>query len=192
MELRTLLLIILWLFIGILFIAILLLTFLYGRLTVKDNPKKALIFLKTGKHVSKPIKGHMVGKSNQVGIRFNYLDKTVFVPHKYGDYFHCNRRMIFVNHVGQLVPMPFSDDKELSNDEKEELIYELCASHIGADSIKALKGKQTMSILIIGVIAFVLGILAMFGYNYMQDVMAQQQPQQQTQEKPSIEITPIK
>ena len=191
MDLKTLLLIILWSFIALLFIAIIIITFLYGRLTVRDNPKKALIFLKTGKHVSKPIKGKIMGKPNQMGTRFNYLDKTIFVPHKYGDYFHLNRRMVFVNHVGQLVPMPFSDDKELSNDEKEELIYELCASHIGADSIKALKGKQTMSILIIGIIAFVLGILAMFGYNYMQDVMLQQQ-QQQTQEKPSIEITPIK
>ena len=84
MDSKTLLLIILWLFIGILFIAILLLTFLYGRLTVKDNPKKALIFLKTGKHISKPIKGYIVGKSSQRGTRFNYLDKTIFVPHKYG------------------------------------------------------------------------------------------------------------
>ena len=193
MDLRTLLLIVLGLFIGLLFIAIIVLTFLYGRLTVKDNPTKALIFLKTGRHIGKPIKGNMVGKPSQTGTRFNYLDKTIFVPHKYGDYFHLNRRMVFVNHVGQLVPMPFSDDMSLSDDEKGELIYDLCASHIGADSIKALKGKQTMSVLIIGIIAFVLGILAMFGYNYMQNVMTQQQAQssQQQQEKPPIEIKPI-
>ena len=193
MDLRTLILIIVWLFVVLLFIAVILLTFLYGRLTVKDNPTKALIFLKTGKHISKAIKGCMVGKPSRYGIRFNYLDKTVFVPHSYGDYFHRNRRMVFVNHIGQLVPMPFSDDKELSNDEKSELIYEFVSSHIGADSIKALKGKQTMSILIIGIIAFFLGVLVMFGYNYMQGTMAQPQtPQQQQQEKPSIEIKPIK
>ena len=190
MDISTLLLIVLWFFIGLLFIAVIILTFFYGRITVKDNPKKAFIFLKTGKHINKPIKGYMVGKPNQVGTRFNYLDKTVFVPHKYGDYFYLNRRMVFVNHVGQLVSMPFSDDKQLSNDEKEELIYELCASHIGADSIKALKGKQTMNILIIGVIAFILGILAMFGYNYIQGIVAQQQQQQQ-QQQPSIQIKPI-
>ena len=190
MDIKTFLLITLWSFIGLLFIAILVLTFLYGRLTVKDNAEKALVFLKTGRHIGKPIKGSMVDKPNQVGARFNYLDKSVFVPHKYGDYFYCNKRMIFVNHIGQLIPMPFSDDKSLSNEEKAELIYELCASHIGADSIKALKGKQTMSLLIVGVIAFVVGILVVFGYNYIQDTIAVNNIQQQ-QQKPSIEIKPM-
>ena len=191
MVLNTLLIIILWSFIGLLIFAVIFLTFLYGRATVKDNPKKAAVFLKTGMHVSKPIKGNMVGKPNQVGTRFNYLDKTVFVPHKYGDYFHLNRRLVFVNHIGQLVPMPFSDDKTLNTAEKEELIYELCASRIGADSIKALKGKQTMSILIIGIIAFILGVLVVFGYNYMQDTMQQQQQPSPPQQQQPIENRPV-
>ena len=190
MDTNTLLLIIVWFFIALLFIALLVLTFLYGSFRVRDNPKKALIFVKTGMHISRPIKGCMMGMPNQKGTCFNYLDKTLFVPHEYGDYYHRNKRMLFVNHIGQLVPMPFSDDVTLSGNEKGELIYELCASHIGADSMKALKGKSAMSILVVGIIAFVIGVFVVIGYSYMQDVMdkRQTQPSQQQQQISPVEV----
>ena len=187
MNLYTLILIFLWAFIGLLIIGVFVLVFMYGRLTVKDNPNKALIFIKTGKHVSKPIKGYLVGQPSSSGCRYKYDNHDVFVPNKYGDIFYCSKRMLFINRIGQLVPMPFDDDVSMTDNEKAELIYELCASHIGADSIKALKGKQSFNIILVGVIAFVFGILAVVGYSYMSDTLAQQQSPNKpstTQEKP--------
>jgi len=189
---HTLILIFLWTILVLFTIAAFILTFFYGRSTIKDNPKKALIFIKTGKHISKPIKGTLAGKPNQTGCRFNYSNKTIFVSNKYGDYYYNNKRMLFLNHFGQLVAMPFSEDISLTNDEKAELIYELCASHIGADSMKALKGKQSFNVIIIGVVAFILGVIAVFGYNYISDAIAQQQvtqqPAKQQQRQPAIEV----
>ena len=187
MNLYTLILIFLWAFVGLLIIGIFFLTFLYGRLTVKDNPNKAIIFIKTGRHVGKPIKGYIDGKSTNSGCKYKYNNNYIFVPHQYGDVFYCSKRLLFLNRKGQLIPMPFDDDLSLSEDEKAELIYELCESHIGADSIRALKGKQSFSIILIGVVAFVLGILAVISYTYISDVMAAQQIPSKpptTQEKP--------
>jgi len=187
MNLYTFTIIVLWSFVGLFVIAAFILTFFYGRSTIKDNPNKALIYVKTGKHIQKPMKGVLANKPSQKGCIYNYKDGKVFVPFTYGDYYINNRRMIFIDHIGQLVASPFGKDIALVSDEKEELIYELVASHIGADSVKALKGKQTMPIIIIAAAAFIIGIIVVFGYNYISEQTVQQDA---TQQKPAIEIKP--
>lgn len=190
MSIYTFFLIFLWSFVGLFIVASFILTYFYGRSTVKDNPSRAMIFIKTGKHISKPIRGFLTGKSSQKGCRYNYKDSTIFIPASYGDYFYNNKRMLFINHIGQLVASPFGDDIPLSDTEKEELIYEFVSSHIGADAVKALKGKQTVPIIIVAIVAFIIGIVAVFGYMYMSDMMLQQGVVKEQPVKPPIEIKP--
>lgn len=189
MDMYILLLILLWGIGSILFIAFLLLIFLFGRHTVKDNPTKALIFLKTGKHINSPMVGKLAGKPTKSGSRYTYGKNTIFVPAGYGDNYYKNKRMIFINRLGQLIASPFDGDISLSDDEKNELIYDLVSSKIGSDSIKALQGFGKMNIIIIAVVAFVLGIIAVFGYNYMQTTMVAKQSAPVKQEQ-NIKITP--
>ena len=190
-SLYTFILIFLWTFVALFIIGVFILTFIYGRFSVKDDSSKALIYVKTGRHVNRPIKGTLKGAPSSKGCRFIYEKKYLFVPHTYADIYFNNKRMLFVNHLGQLIASPFDNDTPLSNDEKADLIYELTSGHIGADSMRALKGKQSMSIVIIGVVAFILGVMAVFGYNYMNDVMIQQRTQQPAQQQPANQNKPV-
>lgn len=191
MTVYDLLLIILWILVAILCITVLVLTFFYGRYTVKDNPDKAYIFRKTGRHVSKPFRAKRMGKPSRLGTKYKYGNSFVTVPNTYADVYINQRRMIFVNNIGQIIASPFDTDIELSDKEKEDLLYEMVESHIGSDAMKAIKGKNTMPIIVIIIIAFIIGILAVYGYNYIQDAMVQRQAQsQQQQQPPKIKIVP--
>lgn len=197
MSLYVIVLILLWLFVAVGIAGLLLLIFLYGRHTVRDNPKKALIYIKNGNVVGSPFIGTLNGKPTKKGCKFSYgKDKIVLVPAKYHEVYHKNKRMIFLSRVGQLIASPFANDSKLSENEKEELIYELVSSHIGADSIKALQGHSNLNIIFIAIIAFVFGILAVVGYTYMQKQMTVQPNTSitDTTTKPSsqeIKITPV-
>lgn len=171
MSMYTFVLIILWFFVACFIIALLTLVFFYGRSTVKDNPKRALIYVKHGNHVSKPIKGKMIGMPTAKGYRYNYGKNTVLVPSDYKELYLAGKRLVFVNYIGQLIASPFIDDKQLSANERDELIYEICESHIGADGMRALKGNGLPNTMTIIVIAIVICALVVFGYNYMQKSM---------------------
>lgn len=191
MTLQTLVWIIIWLFILVLVAGIVLVTFLFGRISVKDKPNEAAIFIKTGLHIQKPI----VGKSSNTsrnGSSFMYSkNKVVFIPTTYKENYYHNRRMVFINHKGQLIASPIVDDVTLSETEKEDLIYEMCASHIGADGMRALKGKSTASIIIVAFAAFVIGIAVVISYNAFQEQAAKRQanaPQQQIEQPVPVEV----
>ena len=168
MTLQSLVLIFLWSFGALLLCASFLVWYLLGRHSIRDNPNKALVYVKTGKHISKPLNGKIDGKPTNKGSKYTYGKNIVFVPARYGDYFHRSKRMLFVSHLGQLVASPFSDDIELSGDEKNELIYGLVESHIGADAMRAIKGKSTINILIVAIIAFAIGAIIVFGVTQYQ------------------------
>ena len=168
MTLQLLVLIFLWSFGVLLLCATFLTLYLLGRHSIRDNPNKALVFIKTGKHVSRPVRASLSGKPSKTGSRFKYGKNIVFVPTKYDDYFHCCRRMIFVSHVGQLIASPFGNDVELSSDERNELIYELCESHIGSDAMKAIRGKSATNIIVVAIIAFAIGAIIVFGVTQYQ------------------------
>ena len=182
MTLQDLIWVIIWLFIVITISAIIIITYLLGRLSIKDKPNEAFVFIKTGSHFRKPIKGKLSEVTNR-GSSFMYSKGVVFVPSSYEENYYCNKRMIFVNHKGQLIASPVVDDVLLSDTEKESLIYELCASHVGADGMRALKGKDTMNILIVATVAFFIGIAVVVGFNVFQEQMNKRQatPQQQTE-----------
>lgn len=197
MNLHLFVMIIIWAFVVVFSIALFLLIFLIGRWTVKDNPTKAFIFIKTGNHISSPIKAKLMGKPSKLGSRWKYGKygkNVIFLPASYKDYYHKNRRAIYINRIGQLIASPFDDDQPLTDDEKNELIYELVTSHIGADGMRALKGKGNLSILFVIIIVVVIMAVGIFGYNYYTKNMAQQQQpatqQQQPAQKPAIEIKP--
>lgn len=177
MNIYTFFIIFLWGSTTILVIGLLAVVFFFGRSTIKDNPNKALVYVKTGRHVGLPMKANLIGKPTKRGCRFNYGNKQmVFVPASYSDNYHKGKRMLFISHIGQLIASPFADDVPLSNDEKNELIYEICESHVGADGMKALKGKLSLNIIMVVVIAFIVGIVAVVGYNYMQGTMTPTPP----------------
>jgi len=163
MTLHTLLIIILWFFAIVLFAGTMLVVFLIGRGTVKNNPKKAYIFIKNGLNVEPPIKGSLSGKPTKKGHKYIYNGGFVMVPSKYKQVFYKNRRMLFIDKLGQLIALPFDNDTVLDNIQSEELILELIGSHIGSDAIRALRGKQTTSIIIVALIAFALGAIIVFG-----------------------------
>ncbi len=167
MSLYTFALILLWAFVVVFIIALIIITFVLGRHSIKDNPTKAYIFRKTGRHISKPIKGEMIGKPVSRGSKFKYGKHIVLVPISYADNYFCQRRMIFINRAGQVIASPFTDDTKLADKENEELIYEVIEGHIGSDAIKALKGKNVVPSLLIIIIAFAMGILALTAFNYI-------------------------
>ena len=185
-SLQTLLIIVICAFGGVFVLASLLFAYIYGRHTIKDNPTEALIFVKTGLHINRPIKAKISEKNNK-GYSFMYKDKVVF----YDEIYYKQKRMFFINRVGQLIATPFNQDVELANDEKESLIYELCSSHIGADGMRALKGKNTVNIVIVAFVAFIIGVIAVFGWNYIQSslVVSPNTTQQSKPTQPSQ--TPI-
>src|SRR3972149_7995663 len=177
------------------FITLALLGFILGRISVKDNATEARIFIKTGLHINKPVKGKISAISHN-GISFKYNRKgIIFVPTSYKEHFYCGKRILFLSRKGVLIASPFEDDIALSNDERESLIYELCASHIGADGMRALKGKGSISIIIIALVAFIIGVSSVIGFNAFQNATKKQSATQQqsipaNQNKSGIIIIP--
>lgn len=169
MTIQQLIFILLASFAAVMFIALLILVFIYGRATVKDKPNEAAIFVKNGKHVDKPFKAKLI-ESGRNGLCFMYKKHTVMIPKSYADIFYRNRRMIFINHIGQLIAQPFDkQDIPITKSAQDNLIYEMVSSHIGADGMRALKGKPTQSIIIVAILAFAIGAVAVFGFNYFKD-----------------------
>lgn len=193
----TLLWILFWFIIALIVVGLFIIVFFWGRRTIKDNPDKALILILTGKHIDNVFKGELHVRNNK-GISFKYnTNKFIFVPNKYEEIYHRNRRLLHLNKAGQLIASPFANEIEISTDEKSTLIYELCASHIGADGMKALKGMASfkLSIIIIAIIAFIIGGIAVYGYNQYQIRQTQQQiqPAQPTQQqKPTQQPIEVK
>lgn len=194
MTLHLLLMILLWSFVVIFTVALLIITYILGRKSIKDNIANGAVFVLTGHSIAKPVKAKLT-EATKLGCSYTYKDKAVFVPYDYREDFYCNHRAIFVNHIGQLIASPFYDDIELSTDEKDNLIYELVTGHIGADGMRALQGKIKVNYIIIGIIIVAIVAMAMFGYNYYQSSSKQQQAQTTQQQMPSqpsnIQITEI-
>lgn len=186
MTLHTLIIIICAVWGFILFGGLLFVTFILGRSTKKNNPNKAYIFIKNGLNVEKPLKGqlHEIVKT---GISYKYGEnKTIIVPKKYGEAYYCNRRMLLINHIGQLIALPFKGDNELTDDEKVNLIYAICESHVGSDGMKALKGKSQVNIIVVAVISVIIGAILCFGIIQFQKNMATNQTTtQQQMQKPA-------
>lgn len=189
MTLHTLLLILLWSLIGILFVAVLILAFIYGRSTIKDHPDQALVLVKTGRHVAKPVKARLVVSSKQgTAYKYDSIKKVVIIPAGYDDIFCRGLRLVFVNRIGQLIASPFDkEDKKIFNEmssvERENLIYDIIESKVGADGMKALKGTSKANTLIIAIVAFAIGAAAVFLFNNFQDMQKQNQVTQQQQQQ---------
>lgn len=191
MIIYTMILVLLWIFLAVLVVAVLVLTYLLGRWSIKDDFTKAVVFIKTGRSISKPIKAILSGKPTKAGASYAYNHNRIFVPSSYAEHYHRNKRILFLNRVGQLIASPFADDKALSSGEKNELIYELVSSKIGADAMKALKGKSMTSVMIIAVCAFIIGIIAVLGWNYINGSMALPSPTTQESSIPPPPPIPI-
>lgn len=174
MSMQTLAIIICCLFGVVLFAGVFILTYISGKLSVKNNPNKALVLLDTGSNI-RTFKADIVARGGK-GALYKFGEKITMLPKTYAEKYYKGRRLVFLNTANQLVSTPFGDDIALAKEERENLIYELVESKIGADSIRALKGKSTKGILLIAVIAFIVGCVIMFGFNYMQDLSKAQQP----------------
>lgn len=179
MTLHTLLLIILWSFVAVFSIGIIIIAYFFGRRSIKDDLHNALILVRIG-HQIRGFKGTMkaIYKSS---IRYSY-DKNLLtlVPQKYGEVYHRQRRLIFLNKLGQLISSPFDNDERLTDNEREDVIYEALESHMATDAIKAIQGKKTFNFIIIAVVAFIIGAVAVFGFYQFQGVMKQNQQQTQS------------
>lgn len=196
MTMHTLIMMILWGFTFLLLAGLFLTVFIIGRRSVRDNITKAIIFKRVGNRIRK-LKGDLMEKPSSSGCRYKYGNDTIFVPKKYSeDFFEC-RRIIFINNLGQLVASPFGDDKPLSKTERSDLIYELFENKIGFDVIKAIKGNAKVGLLLVAIIAFVVGALAVSAYTQMSKT-TKQMPSPATQEiapeetsQGSIKIEPV-
>lgn len=168
MTLELLLWIIFWVFVSIFLIVLLVIVYFYGKRSTRNNPDSAWVFIKTGLNLSKPIKAKKDVTTNK-GTMFIYKGGVIAIPTTYKEYYLVGRRVIFVNHKGQLIATPLIDDVELSSSEKEDLIYELVTSKIGEEGIKAVRGTNKTNIIIVAVIAFIVGIIAVVGYMAIQN-----------------------
>lgn len=183
------------------FLAILVLVFIYGKVTVKDNPYKARIFIKTGNQVTS-----VNGTAKEVtakGIRFQYRHggikiKNVLVPMKYGQdiikgVLNSGKRLIFVDKVGRLIASPFDKDVELAPEERSNLIYEILESNVGEAVVREIKSKKQSIGLFAVIIALFLGALLGYGgvkvmERYQQQTNQPKQTQQQNQQQIPIEV----
>lgn len=156
-----------------------------GKRSVKNDPNKALILVKNGLNVY-PIKGNQT-EITKKGVCYRYKkDKFVFMPKQYSEVFLNCRRLIFLSRIGQLIASPFANDIPLTEEENSNLIYEMCSTHIGADAMKALKGKGNAGIILIAIIAFVIGMSIVVIFNQVSASRQQLQQSQQSQQSPTI------
>lgn len=190
MNLQTIVIILASIYGLVLLAGFLFVVFLFGRLSVKNDPRKALVYIISGSQMSRPKAGKMAGNPTKLGCKYIYGNNTVFVPASYREYYYQGKRIIYLTRLGQLIATPFSAKETLSDDEKNELIYELVSSHIGADSMRALQGKFNLNIVMIIVIVIIVSLLAAFGYNYMKGTMVANQVSTQEQ-KQEIKVVPI-
>lgn len=171
-------------------------TWFISKGRVKNNPENATILMKNG-HEAIPIKGKRDGLPSNKGSKYNYqfngITKFTLLPHKYTPIYVRNRVLIFLNFAGQLISSPFNSTERLSQSEREKLIYEFVEAKIGADAIREIRGKSTINVIIIGIIAFILGVGCVFGYNFISNTMKAQSKPATNTEKPAIteEYKPI-
>lgn len=152
--------------------------FLLGKRSVKNNPEKGLVFVKTGLQLLPPFKAKLVEKTKKGFLYLYDRNKFIMIPSKYKEVYFRGRLIIFVNKIGQLISSPFDDDEVLSENEKSSLIYELVSSRIGSQSIQALQGKAA-NIIMIAIIAFFIGAVIIYGFLKYQDTMKYKQTSQQ-------------
>lgn len=186
-ETLKLILIITVSFFGLLLIAgISIVIFLYGRLSVRNNPDNCAVFINAGDKLNEPVKGKIFRRSN-LGTAYKYGKHYVLQPKRFREVYHKGRVAIFLHHIGQIVasPFPASDDRELTPTEKESLINDIFESHYGKDAINAISGTKInpkiFIIILIGVAVIGVGV---FAVNYFR----QNQPTQQT---PATQQTPL-
>lgn len=139
-----------------------------GRVSTRDNPERARIFIKTGNHISKPIKGKRTTVTRK-GDMYSYSGKVVCVPRSYGENYQLGKRVIYISKAGQLIASPFDSDKKLATDEKSTLIYELVSNTIGAEGLRAMKGKQSVNVIFIAIACFVIGVGVVLGFTYFKE-----------------------
>lgn len=174
----------------ILLAALMLILFLLGKHTVKNNPNKAMILILNGNNVDDIFQGKLHTKTKK-GYSYKYNNgKSILVPKEYKEVYCKNKRLLFLNHMGQLIASPFDRDIELSPDEKDGLITDLLESHIGSDSIRALRGKGALGTVLVAIIAFILGAVIVFGFTQFQKVSQQKQVTTQQQQQKSSQ-TPV-
>jgi len=170
MTLQTIITIILWLISIIGFAGIVATVFFIGRASIKDNPNKALVLVKYGDRIGKPFIANLHQKTKN-SYSFMFKDKIIIVPDTYAKLYYRGKRIIFLSDDKKLIASPF--DKDIVVEETlNDLIYEICASHVGADGMKAIKGKSTASVLLVGAICLIIGAVLSFGALKFQDTMA--------------------
>ena len=169
------------------------LIFHLGRESTRERIGEALVFVKSGRQLAKPVIGKK-GKTSNKGISYSYtsnrVNKIILVPANYDFTSFRGRLIIFVKHTGQIIASPFAGEYQLSASEKNDLIYDILESHVGGDAMKAISGKSKAFSLLFIVIAFIIGGAAVFGFQQFQTVMKQQQQQQQVAPIPATKPLP--
>lgn len=146
------------------------LTYHLGKGKVKNNPNEAIVFVKNGVEIV-PYKGKLALTSKS-GCRFSYLkEKFVLVPNNYTVEYCKNKRAIWIGKIGQLISSPFDSSEQLSDTERENLIYELTESQIGSEAVRAIKGNKGSSILMIIIIGVIVVTVAFFAMQYLPKMM---------------------
>lgn len=181
------------LLLGIPFIVgIFIVVFQLGKRTVWNNDKKAYVFKDTGTEYIL-YKGTRPENPTDKGSIYYYSDTFILVPQKYTKKYIKSKLAIFIDSAGSLISAPTHNDKKLLPNEKEDLLYSIIEANIGSNAVKALKGVQKGSVILIAIIAFVVGAVAVLGFNYIKEQYSQQQQpvKQQTQTQTSNTTPPI-
>ena len=166
---QTVLLILLWVLGFILLFGLLLVVFLFGRMSLSDKLNKGWIFLNNSGRMATPKRAIKIDSVKR-GALYSYGKSFIILPTKYKKIFWKGRVLIFANRENQLIASPFDKDILPTISEREALIYDVLESNVGSSAIKAIKSKKNMAInVIIAGVAFALGAILTYGFVSFQD-----------------------
>lgn len=141
---------------------------LYWHSHTKDDYRKLYVFKENGKHTNN-YKGKLETE-NSDGIVYLYkVDndiEKITVPHNYGFTYWRHRRKVDIDSKNRLVL--HNDSYRVKQHDYDMIIKSLTIGKIGADIVNAVKSHKAKvgTIVMVAVIAFVIGIGVILGYNY--------------------------
>ena len=132
-------------------------------ITTHDTHKRAVIFIRAGKNVTKQTA--ILSKEGKLGCTYKYNNKIISVPEDYGYDYINHVRLIEIDSNGGLIYV--NREPRLQQSDYNKVIKHLTLDQIGSEMIYAVRGKPILNWIIIAIIAFVAGIGITFVANAM-------------------------
>lgn len=169
-SLQSLIIAVVSIFGVIILIGAFVITYIFAKRSVKNNPENAIVILKNGTE-GEGFRAKLEDKTKN-GYRYGYKvrgkPQKVILPRKYTPFYVKNNLWIFVDRIGDVISSPFNGENTLDDTEKANLIYEIIESGIGRDVVRAIKRTgKTVGIAVIAIVVIIAIVIVAIGYNYI-------------------------